>query len=197
MLRWNMIMALLALMALGAAPAFADGTPGQRVNRGPAPVTPHQLAPPEPGCVLIRGGTAWSCPAAPAPELERRSSFMPCCGTVTRRVVKQHAPVVTKRTVTHRSAPTVTHRTIRTSQRAQASTGLQIDTSGFTGGVGHGVASCGCYGGGGLVVISSGRNSASVLNHRAAQFSFRQSHFSHRSHHGHHGGGKKRRHGKN
>ncbi len=58
----NKTLILTATLALFTAPVFADGTPGQRINRGPAPLQAHNMAPPEPGCVLIEGNT-WSCPA--------------------------------------------------------------------------------------------------------------------------------------
>ncbi len=63
----NKIFAAMAGMALFATPAMADGKPGQRVNRGPAPLQAHAQRPPEPGCVLVEGGNAWSCPR-PAPR---------------------------------------------------------------------------------------------------------------------------------
>ena len=53
---WNKTLAAIALTFTVSAPAFADGTPGQRVNRGPAPVQAHQPVPPEPGCYLIENG---------------------------------------------------------------------------------------------------------------------------------------------
>ena len=42
---WNKTLAAIALTFTVSAPAFADGTPGQRVNRGPAPVQAHQPVP--------------------------------------------------------------------------------------------------------------------------------------------------------
>lgn len=189
---WNKTLAALALTVTLSAPAFADGTPGQRVNRGPEPVRAHQPVPPEPGCYLVENGTAWSCPARPAkmaaPTVQRTAG-KPCCGTVTRRVVKEHPPVVTKRTVTHRKATptrtvTTTRRTApptRIVTRQAQSAEVRLDTASFSGGVGNGVDG-GFYGGGGAIFISSGRSFSGVLSHRASQFTFR----------GHRGGGKRR-----
>ncbi len=58
----NKMLAVLAISALFSAPALADGTRGQHVNRGPAPVEAHQPVPPRPGCRLIDNGTRWACP---------------------------------------------------------------------------------------------------------------------------------------
>lgn len=178
---WNKILAAMALTVVLGAPAFADGTPGQRVNRGPEPVRAHQPVPPEPGCYLIENGQAWSCPARPvAPAPVTRTTGKPCCGTVTRRVVKEHPPVVTKRTVTHRTAtPTRTVTTTRrtapptrvTTRRAEI-TEVRLDTASFSGGVGNGVDG-GYYGGGGAIFISSGRSYSGVLTHSASHFTFR------------------------
>ena len=189
---WNKTLAALALTVTLSVPAFADGTPGQRVNRGPEPVRAHQPVPPEPGCYLIEDGKAWSCPArpaAPAPAPVKRTEGKPCCGTVTRRVVKEHPPVVTKRTVTHRRAtPTRTVTTTRRTappkrvitHRAQSAE-VRLDTASFSGGVGNGVDG-GYYGGGGAIFISSGRSYSGVMSHSASHFTFRG-----------HRGGKKRR----
>lgn len=199
---WNKIFATFAVSALFAAPALADGTPGQRVNRGPAPVQAHQPMPPEPGCYLIEDGKAWSCPARPQKAAVTRTSGhatthyghrtqdhltqTPCaaerrthngkpCNTFTRTHVKTHAPVVTKRTVTHRSAPTtrtVTHRATREVQRVQTSSEVRLDMASFGGGVGNGVGGD-FYGGGGAVIIGGGRSYSGVLSHAASSFTFR------------------------
>lgn len=184
---WNKVLAGIALTLTFSAPAFADGTPGQRVNRGPAPVQAHQPVPPEPGCYLIEDGKAWSCPArpvqAPVTQAEKQAKAKPCCGTVTRTVVKQHPPVVTKRSVTHRSAPqrtvtqraTTTRRTAvprRVATRQVETTDVRLDMASFSGGVGNGVDG-GFYGGGGTVFISSGRSYSGVLSHGASRFTFR------------------------
>lgn len=181
---WNKVLAGIALTLTLGAPAFADGTPGQRVNRGPAPVQAHQPVPPEPGCYLIEDGKAWSCPARPTQAPMKQVKAKPCCGTVTRTVVKQHPPVVTKRTVTHRSAPTqraVTRRTTSTSRTAPPrrvatrrveTNAVRLDMASFSGGVGNGVDG-GFYGGGGSVFISSGRSYSGVLSHGASRFTFR------------------------
>lgn len=187
------ILAGLAVLTLLSAPAFADGIPGQRVNRGPAPLQAHQPVPPEPGCYLIEDGKAWSCPARPqaqphpAPTLRKQTSSTPCCGTFKRTIVKQHPPVVTKRTVTHRTAPptrTVTHRPVKTVRTVQTSTSseVRLDMASFTGGVGAGVDGGFYGGGGGAIVISTGRSFSGVMSHSASRFTFR----------GHRGGGKKR-----
>ena len=68
----NRILAGIAVTLVFSAPAFADGTPGKTVNRGPVPVQAHEPAP---------------CPRQPNP-----------CGTITRTYVKKHPPVITKRT---------------------------------------------------------------------------------------------------
>ena len=109
----------------------------------------------------------------------------PCCGTVTRTVVKEHPPVVTKRSVTHRTAPpqrtvtrratTTTHRTApprRVATRRVETTGVQLDMASFSGGVGNGVDG-GFYGGGGAVFISSGKSYSGVLSHGASRCTFR------------------------
>ena len=189
---WNKVFATFAISALFAVPAFADGTPGKRVNRGPAPVVAHQPTPPEPGCYLVQDGQAWSCPARPthapqqAPKIHKQSAQQPCCGSFKQTIVKQHPPVVTKRTVTHRSAP-VTRRTIHRQAQAvrtvERSTDIQLDLASFSGGVGNGVDG-GFYGGGGAIVIGSGRSFSSVLTHSASSFTFRSR-----------GGGKKKRRG--
>ena len=180
---YNKLLAGLALATVFSAPAFADGTPGQRVNRGPAPLEAHQPTSPEPGCHLIEDGTAWSCPARPvqrAPVIHKQTMAKPCCGKVTRTVVKDHPTVVTKRSVTHRTAQprsTVTRRPV------QAPSGIQLDMASFSGGVGAGVDG-GFYGGGGTVIAGSS-SSSRVHSHSASRFTFRSGHR----------GGKKRRHG--
>lgn len=192
---WNKVFAPLAVAALFAAPALADGTPGQRVNRGPAPVVAHQPTPPEPGCYLIEGGTAWSCPArptqqAPSPvqKVHKQTAHQPCCGSFKQTIVKQHPPVVTKRTVTHRSAPVTRRavqrptRTVRTVQRVERSSDVQLDLASFSGGVGNGVDGGFYGGGGGAVIIGGSRSFSGVLSHSASSFTFRSR-----------GGGKKRR----
>ncbi|MEL6860907.1 MAG: hypothetical protein AAGL11_03650 [Pseudomonadota bacterium] len=192
---WNKCLAAIAVSALFAAPAFADGTPGQKVNRGPAPVQPHQPTPPEPGCYLIEDGKAWSCPArevhkpAPAPTTHRPAATnKPCCGTFTRTIVKEHPPVVTKRTTTHRSAPqqTVTRRAVTSRRVVQDSADVRLDLAGFSGGVGNGVGG-GFYGGGGAIILTGGQSFSGVLNHGASVFTFNRRHSG-----GGHGGGIKR-----
>jgi len=186
---YNKLLAGLALATVFSAPAFADGTPGQRVNRGPAPLEAHQPTPPEPGCYLIEDGKAWSCPARSvqkAPVIHKQTTAKPCCGTVTRTVVKEHPAVVTKRSVTHRTAQprsTVTRRAVSTRRAVQAPSGVQLDMASFSGGVGAGVDG-GFYGGGGIVIAGSS-SSSRVLSHSASRFTFRSGHR----------GGKKRRHG--
>lgn len=71
---WNKISAALAVSALFAAPAFADGTPGQHVNRGPAPLQAQAPVPPRAGCVLIDNGRAWQCPAPVQQTSHRQAS---------------------------------------------------------------------------------------------------------------------------
>lgn len=194
-------MAIFGLIIVLTLPAFADGTPGKPVNRGPVPVKAHKMIPPEPGCYLIEDelGPAWSCPARrttiepPAPVITKTKTktSTPCCGTVTRTIVKEHPPVVTKRVVTHRKAPTRTvtrthtRHPVRTVQRVETST-VQLDMGSFTGGVGSSVGGD-FYGGGGAIIISGGKRYSGVMSHSASSFTFRSSHRSH--------GGKKRRRG--
>jgi hypothetical protein len=71
---WNKISAALAVSALFAAPAFADGTPGQHVNRGPAPLQAQAPVPPREGCILIENGRAWQCPAPVQNTTHRQAS---------------------------------------------------------------------------------------------------------------------------
>lgn len=188
---YKLALGIVAALTL-SAPSFADGIPGQRVNRGPAPVQAHAPTPPEPGCVLIEGGKAWSCPARPRTHQVRAvtthaPASQPCainphngkpCGEVTRRVVKSHPPVVTKRSVTHRTAHpqrTVTHRSTVHRTAAPQSSDFTLDMASFSGGVGAGVDG-GFYGGGGAVLISSGRSYSGVLSHSASSFTFRSGH---------------------
>lgn len=93
----NKLLAAAAMTALFAAPTFADGIPGQKVNRGPSALQAHTMTPPEPGCVLVNGGTQWSCPVPQA-----RFTSAP---TTTR----SYAP-----TAITRSAPTTTRTTSTT-----------------------------------------------------------------------------------
>lgn len=195
--------AILGLIIILTLPAFADGTPGQPVNRGPEPVRAHKMTPPEPGCYLIEDahGPAWSCPPLrtatphPAPVIRqsktKTKTSTPCCGTVTRTIVKQHPPVVTKRMVTHRKAPTrtvtrtQTRHPVRKVQRVETRT-VQLDMGSFSGGVGAGIGGD-FYGGGGAIIITGGKRYSGVMSHSASSYTFR----SHRSHRG----GKKRRRG--
>ncbi len=99
-------------------------------------------------------------------------------------------PIVTKRIVTHRKAPTrtvtrtETRHPVRTVQRVETRA-VQLDMGSFTGGVGAGVGGD-FYGGGGAVIISSGRSYSGVMSHTASSYTYR-------SHRGYRGGGKKRR----
>ncbi len=187
---YDRILAILAVFTLFSAAAFADGTPGKPVNRGPEPVQAQSPVPPEPGCYLIEDGRAWSCPAhpstkiKPAPTLQKQSSSTPCCGTFKRTIVKEHPPVVTKRTVTHRKAPTkrvVKHYPAKTVHKVQTSSEVRLDMASFSGGVGAGVDGGFYGGGGGAVIITGGRSFSGVLSHSASRFTFRG-----------HRGGKKR-----
>lgn len=184
---YKIALGVVAALTL-SAPSFADGTPGQRVNRGPAPVQAHAPTPPEPGCFLIEGGKAWSCPARTQHQVRTTTAHnptpSPCavnphtgkpCNAVTRRVVKQHPPVVTKRSVTHRTAApqrTVTHRSTVRRAETRRSNEVTLDMASFSGGVGNGVDG-GYYGGGGAVLISSGRSYSGVLSHSASSYTFR------------------------
>ena len=187
-------LSMMGVILILTLPAFADGTPGKPVNRGPEPVKAHKMIPPEPGCYLIEDelGPAWSCPARqtikahPAPVITKTKTSTPCCGSVTRTIVKEHPPVVTKRIVTHRKAPTRTvtrthtRHPVRTVQRVETST-VQLDMGSFSGGVGAGIGGD-FYGGGGAVIITGGKRYSGVLSHSASSFTFRS-----------HRGGKKRR----
>ena len=188
----NKILAIAALSALFAAPAFADGTPGRQVNRGPAPLQAHTLTPPEPGCVLIENGTMWSCPA---PQTRRTHTPAPTYHpprqtAQTTHTVRRSAPTVTRQTYTRtrpattsvrRSAPTTTRRVTTSSRTASASSAVTLDLASFSGGVGNGVDG-GFYGGGGTIFIAGSNRFSGVLSHSASSFTFRQRR---------HGGGKR------
>lgn len=170
---WNKTLAALAFSAALTVPALADGTPGQKVNRGPEPVQPHQPK------------------SAPAPAPIKQTSSTSCCGTTTRRIVKEHPPVVTKRIVTHRQAPaqpTVTRREVTTQRTVQTRSEVRLDMASFTGGVGAGVSGGYYGGGGGAIIVTSGKRYSGVLNHGASAFTFtRRTTGAHGQH-----GGKKR-----
>lgn len=163
---WNKTRATLAALMVSAAlavPAFADGVPGQKVNRGPEPVQPHE--------------------PDPAPEPTQQTNAALCCGTTTRTVVKQHPPVVTKRTVVHRAQP----QTVTTQRTVEASSDIRLDMASFTGGVGNGVTG-GFYGGGrGVVLLTGGKRYSGVLSHNASAFTFSRRMTG--GHAGHKGGG--------
>lgn len=170
----NKILALAAISALFAVPAFADGTPGKQVNRGPAPLQAHAPTPPEPGCYLIDNGRAWSCPPLKAHTPKRTAQ--------TTTHVRRSAPTVTRTTHTRTVPGTVTRRhttgpvrrtQTHTTRTVAAPQGLTLDMAAFTGGVGNGVDG-GYYGGGGGIVISGGRSYSGVLSHSASSFTFRQ-----------------------
>lgn len=188
----------LASLVLFSAPAFADGIPGQTVNRGPEPVRAHHPVPPAPGCELINDGTAWACPRevvsthkpSPHPAPCARQTVQPC-GEIKRVHVKTHPPVVTKRVVTHRTAPpqrTITRRSTIETHKVEVSNEVHLDMGSFTGGVGSGVTG-GYYGGGGAVVISSGRSYSGVLSHSASSYTFRSHRMGGKRRHGGGGGG--------
>ena len=179
-------LSLFGLIIILILPAFADGTPGKPVNRGPVPVKAHKMIPPEPGCYLIEDelGPAWSCPARktkiehPAPVITKTRTSKPCCGSVTRKIVKEHPPVVTKRIVTHRKAPTTrtvtrthTRHPVHKVQRVETRT-VQLDMGSFSGGVGAGVGGD-FYSGGGAVIITSGKRYSGVLSHSASSLHFK------------------------
>jgi hypothetical protein len=150
---WNKISAALAVSALFAAPAFADGTPGKRVNHGPAPLQAHAMTPPEPGCVLVEGGKAWACPVPQA-----RFTHQPTSHRSTTRTTSSHGTHyghrtndhgsahghshtsshgadhghthgATTRTHTTRSAPTTTRRTVSTRTVAPTTTHRVVSSS--------------------------------------------------------------------
>ena len=185
----NKILAIAAMTALFAAPVFADGTPGQRVNRGPAPLQAHNMTPPEPGCVLVEG-KMWSCPVP-----QTRYTHAPSrTHTAPRRQVQQttqtvrrSAPTTTRRTYTRTVPATTTTRRTRSAARTRtvaAPSALTLDLASFSGGVGNGVDG-GFYGGGGTIVLGGERRFSGVLSHAASSFTFRQR----RSHRGGGGGG--------
>jgi len=158
----NKILAIAAMAALFSAPVFADGTPGQRINRGPAPLQAHNLTPPEPGCVLVEGN-AWSCPA-------------PRQTTRTIQTVRRSVPTTTRRTYTRTVPATTTTRRTRSATRTRtvaAPSALTLDLASFSGGVGNGVDG-GFYGGGGIVILGGDRRFSGVLSHAASSFTFRQ-----------------------
>ena len=158
---WNKIAALITALTLFAAPSFADGIPGQKVNRGPTPLKAHKMTPPEPGCVLVEGNK-WSCPVpaarfthAPAPKYHAAPVTRT---TSTRTYTRTHAPTVTRRAVATR--------TVATSQE------IKLDMGAFNGGVGAGVGTE-FYGGGGTIIIGGGKRYSGVLSHAASRFTFR------------------------
>lgn len=117
---YNKFFAAAVVSTLLAAPVFADGVPGQVVNRGPAPLTAHgkTMTPPEPGCVMTTSGH-WSCPVPDARFTDRHRTtttthhhapaVQRTVVPTTRRITRS-APMTTTRTVTH-AAPTVTRTT--------------------------------------------------------------------------------------
>ncbi len=171
----NRFLAIAAVSALFAAPVFADGTPGKQVNRGPAPLQAHAMAPPAPGCVLVEGNTMWSCPAPQAQFTRAPQTRLAGPPTVT-RTVRRSAPTTTTRRVT-RSRPVTTRRVAATQQ-------VTLDLASFSGGVGNGVDG-GFYGGGGAIFFGGGQRYSGVLQHGASAFTFQRR-----------GGGGKKRGGK-
>jgi len=182
----NKILAIAAISALFAAPSFADGIPGQQVNRGPAPLRAHTMTPPEPGCYLVEGNR-WSCPAQQprytSTTTQTRRAPAPTTRRYTTSTVRRSAPTTTTRTVT-RSAPTVTRR-VATTRRTSAivSNTVTLDLASFSGGVGNGVDG-GFYGGGGTIFFAGDKSFSGVLSHRASAFTFQR-----RSRGGKRGGG--------
>lgn len=151
---WNRFTAILALSILFTAPALADGTKGKTINRGPAPLEAHALTPPRPGCRLTEDGQHWACPAP------------------VRKITHAHAPKRhTTRTVHRKPAKTV-RRVVKTS--APTVSTLTLDISGFNGGVGSGVGG-GHYGGGGAIILGSGKRFSGVTQHAASHMTFRKS----------------------
>lgn len=194
---WNKIAGVVAATTLFAAPAFADGVPGQQVNRGPAPLKAHAMTPPEPGCIHVRGNE-WKCPvpaarftqapattyrAAPVTRTtsSRTHTSRP---TTTRRhttSTRTYAPATTTRTVT-RSAPTVTRRatssTRTVSQPVRRPLTIRpqqmvVDISGFNGGVGAGLGGEPVFGGG-TIFFGGDKRYSGVLSHGASAFTFQQ-----------------------
>ena len=202
---WKKISAALAVSALFVAPAFADGTPGKRVNHGPAPLQAHAMTPPEPGCVLVEGGKAWACPVPQA-----RFTHQPTSHRSTTRTTSSHGTHYGHRTNDHGSSHGhshtsshgadhghthgTTHRVVSSSSSSHrvVDTGVKLDVASFSGGVGNGVDG-GFYGGGGGIFIGGGKSYSGVLSHAASQFTFRQRGGKKRGHGGkrggHHGGG--------
>ncbi|MCF6329026.1 MAG: hypothetical protein L3J02_04420 [Henriciella sp.] len=161
---YNKILIFTAMLALFSAPVFADGTPGQRINHGPAPLQAHNMPPPEPGCVLIEGNT-WSCPVP-----KTRYTHAPSQTTRTTQTVRRSAPTTTRRTYTRTVPATTTTRRTRT---VAAPSTLTLDLASFSGGVGNGVDG-GFYGGGGIIILGGDRRFSGVLSHAASAFTFRQ-----------------------
>lgn len=118
----NKLLAIAAASALFAAPTFADGIPGQKVNRGPSALKAHTMTPPEPGCVLVNGGTQWSCPVPQA-------RF-----TSTHKATTHRAAPTRRATTTTRSAPTAVRTTTR---RAPTTTTRTASTTGYHGSHNH------------------------------------------------------------
>lgn len=118
----NKLLAIAAASALFAAPTFADGIPGQKVNRGPSALQAHTMTPPEPGCVLVNGGTQWSCPVPQA-------RFTSTHNTTTHR-----AAPTRRATTTTRSAPTAVRTTTR---RAPTTTTRTASATGYHGSHNH------------------------------------------------------------
>ncbi len=164
----NKILAIAAMAALFSAPVFADGTPGQQINRGPAPLQAHNLTPPQPGCVLVEGN-AWSCPVP-----QTRYTHAPRQTTRTTQTVRRSAPTTTRRTYTRTvPATTTTRRTATRTRTVAAPSALTLDLASFSGGVGNGVDG-GFYGGGSTVILGGDRRFSGVLSHAASSFTFRQ-----------------------
>ncbi|MEM1086270.1 MAG: hypothetical protein AAGH90_00955 [Pseudomonadota bacterium] len=190
---WNKFAAFALVGGLLSAPVYADGVPGQSVNRGPAPLKATAMTPPEPGCVLVEGNM-WSCPVPAArfthaPTTTRhapvtrttstRTYTQPTTRTYTTSSRTHHAPVTT-RTVT-RSAPTVTRRSTSsrtvsapvTRRVVSAPQQMKIDIAGFDGGVGAGLGGEPVYGGG-TIFFGSDRRFSGVLSSSASVFTFQQ-----------------------
>lgn len=175
---WNKIAAIALLGGVLSAPAFADGVPGQQVNRGPAPLKAHAMTPPEPGCVLVEGNK-WSCPV---PAARFTHAPQPATRTYTTST-RTHAPVQRTYTTTTRThAPTVT-RSATTSTRTVSAPvkrpvivrpqQMTVDISGFSGGVGAGVGGEPVFGGG-TIFFGGDKRFSGVLSHGASAFTFQQ-----------------------
>ena len=210
----NKLLAAAAMTALFAAPTFADGIPGQTVNRGPSALQAHTMTPPEPGCVLVNGGTQWSCPVpqarfTSAPTTTR--SYAPTTSTTGYHGSHNHSHGATMTNTVHttvvpqqrqitRSAPTVTRTVTRSApapvtRTVSAPQQMTLDLGAFNGGVGSGVDGGGVYGGG-FVSLGSDKSFSGVLQSRAAAFTFQQRRGNRGGkkggkggHGGHHGGG--------